>query len=115
MTEINDVEGMPVQIIDPYTVQIGDTSKFSQYTKNGFLESYKTPVLHNFKSYDESLISPVGDKEHMLMMSDMCDFFMNQQLHFAFRAVRIFQSQHNGELPELNNQEHADEILKIAT
>ena len=80
----------------PTSFTIGDTSSFSPYTGEGFVEQVKVPVNISFKSLSESLIAPVAPGKDQL---DECDFDKlgrPVQLHFLFRGLLQFIQKNNG-------------------
>jgi ubiquitin-activating enzyme E1 len=112
MSEINNLQPMEVKFVSPFSFSIGDTSAFSDYTREGIVEQVKVPTNFNFRSLRESLVNPATN-EHPLNITDFGKFGRAEQLHIVFWAVREFQRKH-GNLPALHNDQHAQEVFAIA-
>lgn len=63
MTELNGAEPRPIKDLGPYSFSIEDTTGYSPYVREGIVEQVKVPVKFTFKSYDESVLSPVISDE----------------------------------------------------
>ncbi|OMJ66711.1 hypothetical protein SteCoe_36353 [Stentor coeruleus] len=111
MTEINNTTPKLVKFISPYSFSIGDTSNYKAYTRQGIVEQVKVPVKFRFRSLDDALQNPAANEP--LIISDFGKIGRPEQLHFAQWAVREFKKSYRF-LPELMNQEHANEVVNIA-
>ena len=112
MSQINNLPPMEVKFISPFSFSIGDTSAFSDYTREGIVEQVKVPTTFNFRSFEETLANPATN-EHPMVITDFGKFGRAEQLHLATWAVREFQK-HHGHLPGLLSQEHAALVLEQA-
>lgn len=111
MTEINNSAPMLIKFVSPYSFSIGDTTNFTPYTRQGIVELVKVPLKFEFRSLDDALKNPAA--KDPLIVSDLGKFGRPEQLHFAQWAVREFQKAYKI-LPELMNQDHANEVVNIA-
>ncbi|EGG24766.1 hypothetical protein DFA_03010 [Cavenderia fasciculata] len=105
MTEINGTKHK-VNVINPYSFSIGDTSTFSHYQSGGIISDIKTPITINFKSLKESIETP-----------DILDFdFMknNYQLHLARQTIQTWFEAHSSTLPKAWNQQDANDFIQLA-
>lgn len=70
MTEVND-KTFKIKVKSPTSFTIGNTTKFGDYRGEGMCEQVKVPVQFDFKSLNESLISPYAPGKGEM---DNCDF-----------------------------------------
>ena len=110
MIELND-ENKEYQITykNYKSFQIGDTSKFSDYTKGGVVYQVKKPKMVHYLDF-LSRVDNISDPNHPLIGSDKKG--RNELLYLAFRGVHDFYMQNKYSLPELNNMEQANIILE---
>lgn len=111
MVELNDTPPRPIKYIGPYGFSIEDTSNYSPYLREGIVEQVKIPCTLKFKSFEQSCHDPVIDEP--LIVPDLSKFGRSEQLHIAIRALREYQ-RITGQLPELNNLQHAEEVYNLA-
>jgi hypothetical protein len=71
------------------------------------------PVDIAFKSFADSLDNPLKSPQDFLINADLKFFGRAEQLHIGLEAILMFFGEHN-KLPELNNEEHAKEVIKMA-
>jgi ubiquitin-activating enzyme E1 len=107
MTELNDAEPMPIKYRGPFTLTIGDTSKFSPYQRGGILKQVKSQKTVCFKSLRASLSEPE------LLLTDFAKFDRPGQLHIAYEALYAYQKKF-GTLPRSWNKEDADKFVEVA-
>nr|CAB3267419.1 ubiquitin-like modifier-activating enzyme 1 [Phallusia mammillata] len=107
MTEINSDEPRKITVLGPYTFNIGDVSKFSNYEGGGIVTQVKMPTIVEFKSLREQLTSPE------LMLTDFAKFERPGQLHIAFQALHKFVGEKHA-LPKVRCSEDAKELVRIA-
>jgi hypothetical protein len=91
MTELNSLPPTPVNVVNPYTVELDvDSTNFSKYTYNGLMELTKVPKIVQYKSYVESTRTPLGEKfpNNELMCVDWSRPKYPSQLHIVCQAVR---------------------------
>lgn len=108
---------------------IGDTSKFSEYIKGGYVQEVVLPEIKNYKSLKERLEKPYDyylateeelcDEQNKNIKEDNtfldCDnsenIGKNEILFITFKIIMDFYEKNN-RLPELNNSEEANEITQ---
>ena len=112
MSELNSLPAVPIKFISPFSFSIQDTSKFSEYTRQGIVEQVKVPTSFNFRSFEETLSSPATN-ENPLIVTDYGKFGRPEQLHLACWALREFQAKY-GHLPQLLSHEQAGQVFAIA-
>jgi len=112
MTELNDGKPREIKYVSPIALSIGDTSEFSEYNGGGILEQVKVPKPHKYKSLRESFESPYNGNK-IPDPIDFSKFGRNELLHCAVLGLHEFVNRHK-KLPELNNENHAQEVLSIA-
>ncbi|KAF1774487.1 Ubiquitin-activating enzyme E1, Cys active site [Phytophthora cactorum] len=105
--------GKQTEVFDAYRLKIGDTSEFTPYEGGGVFTQHKKPFTVNFKSLEESLVSPVPEGEFGLMFTDGAKFGRAEQLHVIMWSLMEFEERH-GHYPEPHNDEDADEVVAIA-
>lgn len=107
MTEINNCPPMKVKVLGPDTFSIGDTSRFSTYTRDGIATQVKMTKDIKFKSFKESMAEPE------FVMSDFAKIDRPLQLHLGFQALHEFRRVHF-RLPRPWNKEDAEEVVQMA-
>lgn len=107
MTELNGCSPIQVKYLGPFTLGIGDTRKFSPYTRGGILKQVKQPKVLNMKSLRDSLNEPE------FLLTDFAKFDRPPQLHVAFQALHAFKTKY-GVLPRPWNQEDAGKFVEVA-
>ncbi|MCQ2819299.1 MAG: ThiF family adenylyltransferase [archaeon] len=112
MTELNDGNPREIKFISPISFAIGDTTKFGEYTTGGIVEQVKLPFTKKFDSFKERFFTPYeSDAPDPI---DFSKFGRNETIHLGLLALHEYYMKHNDSLPELNNKEASEEILKIA-
>ncbi|CEG42526.1 ubiquitin-activating enzyme e1 [Plasmopara halstedii] len=106
-------DGKQADIFDAYRLKIGDTSEFTPYEGGGVFTQHKKPFAIKFKSFEESLISPIPEGEFGLMFTDGAKFGRAEQLHVIMWSLMEFEERHS-HLPRPHNNEDADEVVAIA-
>jgi ubiquitin-activating enzyme E1 len=113
MTELNDGVPREIKYVSPIAFSIGDTSKYGEFViGGGIVEQVKVPKPHFYKSLRDSFESPYNGNR-IPDPIDFAKFGRNELLHCGVLALHEFVRLYKF-LPELNNQEHAQEVLKIA-
>ncbi|TDH73614.1 hypothetical protein CCR75_004733 [Bremia lactucae] len=105
--------GKETEVFDAYRLKIGDTSDFMPYVGGGVLVQHKKTFQVNFKSLEESLVSPVPEGEFGLMFTDGAKFGRAEQLHVIMWSLMEFEERH-GRFPKPHNDKEAAEVGKIA-
>ncbi|XP_078494377.1 ubiquitin-like modifier-activating enzyme 1 [Ciona intestinalis] len=108
MDGLNDSEPRKIDVLGPYTFNIGDISQYNNYDRGGIATQVKMPTTVQFKSLRESLQSPE------LMVTDFAKFERPGQLHILFQALHQFVEE-KGHLPQIRNKPDADALVAIAT
>jgi ubiquitin-activating enzyme E1 len=111
MTEINDTIHQ-IKVISPFTFSIGDTRGYSEYSREGIAEQTKKSVDMKFKTIEESLLAPYAPEKKELDLCDWEKIGRPELLHVVFNALLRFVEKHGG-LPELNNEEQANELVAL--
>eukprot|EP01027_Heterolobosea_sp_BB2_P001334 GEZU01002038.1.p1 GENE.GEZU01002038.1~~GEZU01002038.1.p1 ORF type:complete len:1006 (+),score=425.20 GEZU01002038.1:121-3138(+) len=112
----SDVKGMEelngqireIKVTGPYNFTIGDTSKFSEYVRGGYVKQVKSKKLMSFDTLEDSIKNPE------FILTDFGKFDRPPQLHLAFRALAEFAKQRGDILPRPYNAQDADEFISIA-
>ena len=110
MTELNDKE-FEVRLENFETFRIGDTSKFSEYTKGGVAYQIKKPVLKQY--FDFGLRSAIiSDPMHRFNIPDYTKTGRPELLYLILTGIHDYFVSHENKLPELNNMEQVKEICE---
>ncbi|XP_028146852.1 ubiquitin-like modifier-activating enzyme 1 [Diabrotica virgifera virgifera] len=107
MTELNNCEPIKIKVLGPYTFSIGDTTKFSKYTRGGIVSQVKMPKHLEFKSFKDSLENPE------IPITDYSKMDFPTQLHLAFTTLHKFVEK-SARLPKPWNNEDATEFVNLA-
>ena len=110
MVELNDPEkDFEIRMDDFRTFRIGDTSKFSEYTKGGTVCQVKKPLIKQY--YDFTIRSAIiTDPMHSHEPPDFTKRGRFEFLYLILNGIHDFFVSHENKLPELNNMEQAREI-----
>ncbi|SCU79365.1 LAMI_0A08504g1_1 [Lachancea mirantina] len=114
-SEVQGLEGLnngtpyKVEVLGPFAFRIGSVEKLGVYRKGGLFTQVKMPLKMKFKSLQDSLSQPE------FLFSDFAKFDRAGQLHLGFQALSVFQSRHQGQLPRVQNEEDANEIVQLTT
>lgn len=109
MTDLNSFENVQVTIVNEFSFSIFDTSNFSVYENGGTVQKIIKPLNLKFDSLKDSLNNPKIN----FIFPDPTKPDRNIQIHLAFRAVAEFEEL-NGRLPELLNEQDAENCFTIA-
>jgi len=112
MTELNNSAPRMIEYISPISVSIGDISTFGEYIGGGIMEQVKVPKPHSYKSLVERFENPYNGNK-IPDPIDFSKFGRNELLHIGVLALNNFFKIHNC-LPELNNENQADEVVEYA-
>jgi ubiquitin-activating enzyme E1 len=115
MTEVND-KHFKIKVISPFSFEIGDTTGFSDYTRQGIAEQVKVVRQVEFQSLAAALEEPLGKGVTELQDPDMDWENMNKpfELHVVLKSVLDFYSAKK-RLPGLLNEEDAVALAGIAS
>ena len=61
MEELNNTPPRPIKFVGPFAFSIEDTTGYSPYLREGIVEQVKVPETLNFKSWTDSLLTPVPE------------------------------------------------------
>lgn len=111
MTELNNCEPKAIKILSSNSVEIDDTSNFSDYISRGIMEEIKFQKNYHFKSLEEKFEIPYTE-EDIPNQIDYSKDNTNEIIHIGILALNKFYKKNNN-LPELNNEEKAKELLKL--
>lgn len=109
MEEVNG-KTFEIKVLSPYSFSIGDTSKFSDYKREGTATQVKMPEEVNFRKLEASLLTPIPAGKGELDTADYTK--APDQLHVILNGVFQFYKRHKS-LPELNEEKHAEELVQI--
>ena len=112
MVELNDdKKEFQIRLENFQTFKIGDTSKFSKYTKGGIAYQIKHPVIKQY--FDFSLRSEIiSDEMHPFVVQDYTKKGRQELLYIILQGINDFYVSHRNKLPELNNMTQAKEICE---
>lgn len=112
MTELNNCSPLKIRV-NGDIVEIGDTSKFSDYIGGGILFNVKESKKLKFESFKERLKEPIKEGENYNDPLDFVNPNIQEILMIGLLSLFNFQDKYN-KLPEINKNEDAEELLKIA-
>ena len=110
MKELNNCLPIKIKKIDEYNIEICDTSEFSNYISGGILMKAKIPFEIKFDSFEKKIEEPYNEDEIPQIIDETS---CNEIIHIGILALYSFYNKYNF-LPEINNENQAEELLKIA-
>ena len=113
MTELNNCEPLNIKVLSTNSLQIGDTSCFSDYISGGIMIEVKYPKEYHFYALKERFEEPYNEEEGIPKQIDIAKTNTNEIIHIGILSINKFYEENNC-LPELNNEEHANTLLSIA-
>ena len=111
MTELNNCQPIKIKKIDNYSIQICDTTEFSNYTSGGVIMKAKMPLTMKFDSFKTKIEEPYDDNNEIPQIID--ETSSNEIIHTGILALYSFYNKYN-HLPEINNENHAKELIIIS-
>jgi ubiquitin-activating enzyme E1 len=116
MTELNDSsKDFSIKVTGPYSFKIlCDSTKLSDYTREGIVAQVKKPIELSFISLEESQKNPVPPGTDSLPVWDLGKFGRAEQLHAAFAALRKYVEENNGLLPAARNEKAVSRVTELA-
>jgi ubiquitin-activating enzyme E1 len=116
MTELNDQSrDYKIKVTGPFSFKIVcDTSKLSDYTREGIVAQVKKPVELSFISLEDSQRNPVPPGTDSLPVWDLGKFGRAEQLHVAFLALHQYVEAHNGKLPSPRDEKAVLEVIRLS-
>lgn len=87
-----------------------ETKGYSPYQTGGFLYELKEVTNLCFRPLQEALVAPGA----FVPVSPMMDNSEESATHLTLHALLRYADQHQGHLPQLHNQDQAEEVVKLA-
>ena len=110
MTELNNCEPINIKVLTDDSVEILDTSNFSEYISGGIMIQVKYQKEYHFNSLEERFEMPYTKEEGFPSQIDVSKTNTNEIIHIGLLALNKFYEEKNS-LPDLNNEEQAKIIL----
>uniref|UniRef100_G1R5E6 Ubiquitin like modifier activating enzyme 7 n=1 Tax=Nomascus leucogenys TaxID=61853 RepID=G1R5E6_NOMLE len=107
MVELNDCDPRSIHVREDGSLEIGDTTTFSQYLRGGAITEVKRPKTVRHKSLDTALLQP-----HVVAQSSQ-EVHRAHCLHQAFCALHEFQHLH-GRPPQPWDPVDAETVVGLA-
>ncbi|XP_059679045.1 ubiquitin-like modifier-activating enzyme 7 [Gavia stellata] len=107
MTELNGQEPVPVRVLDPFRLEIGDTSSFSPYRRGGLVSQVRLPQVHSYEPLSRALAEP------QIQVASPEELPRSRSLHAAFQALHAFRRE-QGRLPRPRAPGDAERVLELA-
>ena len=79
-----------IKIVSPFSFKIGDTTKFTDYERNGKITQVKVPVTNKFKSLEECLKEKDVPYDANLSIADFEKMAHLPISHACFEALDMF-------------------------
>ena len=110
MKELNNCQPIKIKVLSNNSVEIGDTSNFSDYISGGIMTEVKLQKECHFESIEEKFEIPFieGDEPKEI---DYSKLSVNEIIHIGILALNKYYIENNC-LPLLNNLEQAKEVVK---
>ena len=112
MTELNNCSPIKIRV-NGDSIEIGDTSKFSDYTCGGVLFNVKIPKTMNFEPFKSRVEIPIKEGEEYNDPLDFLNINIQEILHIGLLSLFEFYDKNNF-LPEINDSNNADELYIFA-
>ena len=110
MTELNNCEPISIKYLKDDSLEISDTSNFSDYISGGIMIEVKSPKILHFSSLKERFETPYTEEDNIPEQTDASKENTNEMIHIGIIALNKFYMENNC-LPELNNKKHAKQLL----
>ena len=110
MTELNNCKPRNIKVLSNDSVEIGDTSSFSDYISGGIMLQLKYEKEYHFNSLEERFEIPYTEEEGLPEQIDVSKVNTNEIVHLGLLALNKFYKEKKC-LPELNNKEHENELI----
>lgn len=111
MEELNDGRPRAVRVLTRHTFEVGDTSGYGEYTRQGLVRQVKPPRRERHASFRDLQRHPFA---RSAAVSDFAKMRRPAHLHLAVQALWAFQERHAGALPALNDAAEAEEVAALA-
>jgi ubiquitin-activating enzyme E1 len=110
MKELNNCEPISIKILSNNSLEIIDTSNFSDYTSGGIMREVKYKKEYNFTSLKKRFEIPYTEEEGLPEQTDLTKINTNEIIHIGLLALNKFYKEKNF-LPELNNEKQAKILI----
>ena len=110
MTELNNCDPISIKYLKDDSLEISDTSNFSDYISGGIMIEVKSPKVFHFASLKERFETPFTEEDGIPEQTDASKANTNEIIHIGIIALNKFYKENNC-LPELNNKEQAKILL----
>lgn len=94
------------------SLEISDTSNFSDYISGGIMTEVKSPKVYHFASLKERFETPFTKEDGIPEQIDASKANTNEIIHIGIISLNKFYKENNC-LPELNNKEQAKILLSF--
>ena len=111
LNELNDEKPRLLTKVTPISFCISDNLKYENYISGGICEEVKEKIILQFESLKNRFYEPYEKKP---IPFDFSKVGRSELIHCGILALHEFYEKHNNSLPELNNLEMAQEILKLS-
>jgi len=112
MIELNNKEAINIKVLSNNSVQIGDTSNYTNYISGGVMTEVKFQKEYSFKSLKERFEIPYTEEDGLPDQNDSTKSALNESVHIGLLALNKFFNEYK-HLPELNNGEQAKKLISI--
>ena len=112
MTELNNCTPLKIQI-NGNIIEIGDTSKYSDYKRGGIIFNVKKPKSLNFESFKERLEEPIKEGEEYNDPLDFLNPNIQEILQIGLLDLFSFFDE-NKYLPNINSKDDLEKLFIIA-
>ena len=92
------------------SLEISDTSNFSDYISGGIILEVKSQKILHFSFLKERFETSYTEEDNILEQTDASKENINEMIHIGIIALNKFYMENNC-LPELNNKEHTKLLL----
>ena len=110
MTELNNYGPVDIKILTDDSLEIFDTSNFSDYKSGGIMTEFKCPKDYHFHSLKERFEIPYTEKDKIPEQTDASKENTNEIIHVGLLALNKYYKENNC-LPELNNEKQSQILL----
>lgn len=107
MQELNGCEPKKIKVLGPYTLSIGDTTKYSKYVRGGIITQVKMPKNLSFQELSKSM------KEPQFAVTDFSKMDSTSTTHLAFTTLHHYKAKH-GRLPKPWDEDDAKDFIEMA-
>lgn len=95
MVELNNCDPINIKVLSNDTIEICDTSNFSNYISGGVMIEVKSKKELNFNSLEERLNMPYLENEQISGQIDVSTFNTNEIIHIGILTINKFYKDKN--------------------